>query len=312
MRCDETFSGSLDSMTTRQNGGGELDVSFISQRLTFNLRNRNFVALKSGEFVSGWESCEDNCDRLNGTFVRPQFASLVFENNPMKKFFTFCLCFAPIFLPASFNEGVVSADTIYLIDYDSPSVNPNYDQSDNTGQMNNTVFETPGVGSGGTAGAEIVFSDPGQNGASFSPAYFSNLSNSLVNAATSDNPADYIFSFDYQAFGLTAAGISGQAQLNINGNQIQQSFTWTNTYQTFSTSLSSLTSLTAADFSTGTQQARVNMLGVNGEFGGASAPDAGFRVDNIRIEQIVNVPEPSSAIALITLATCGLIRRKRR
>ncbi len=225
----------------------------------------------------------------------------------MKKIFTYCC--TPFFALAVLGGSMAMADTVYLIDYDTPAVNPNYDQGD---PGLGTVFETPGAGTGGTQGAEITFADPGAGGSALFPSYFTGLNNGATspNPATSNVPGDYIFSFDYQAVGLTASGIGGEARLTIGSNVFTQPITFTNSYQTFSSSLASLTGLTAADFSTGTQQARFALFGVDGEFGGSST--AAIRVDNIRVEQVDAVPEPSSAILFIAGSFCLLGRRSRR
>ncbi|TWT50435.1 PEP-CTERM motif protein [Rubripirellula amarantea] len=204
------------------------------------------------------------------------------------------------------------ADVIYELDYNSGS-NANYDQADPGGIS--TKSYTAATGLDGSTALQVDFDTTGNP---FSVSYFTNLSSSAVNVATSGNAADYDLSFDIRVEGLDTGvfSVSTQYDLVLNDVTFRGTLNSTTAYQPFSVNLATLTNVGSgtfdlADIGSGTQQFRVALLNAGQRFGNDT--NNSYFVDNVRLTELTAVPEPSS-LAFMSLAMLGGVTcwRKRR
>ncbi len=201
-----------------------------------------------------------------------------------------------------------SAQIVYSLNWQTGGTSPGYDQAD-PGAI--TSLSTVANGPGGTLARNLTFDTTTEP---FSIQYFANYNTKLF-TPTSGNAADYILSFDVRAVGL-ANGNDGNGQFEtvFNDARFQSSFSATSSFQTISIALSDMTLVSgtfeASDFDSGTQQFKLNQLGVSGV--GRYGQKAGNALifDNVTLTA---VPEPST-VALLGLGAAGLaiFARRRR
>ena len=195
---------------------------------------------------------------------------------------------------------------IYNRDY---TVDPSFDEADPTAIADEIYVDDAGPDS--SRALQVDF-DTTTN--PFSVAYFTNLGNSAVDPATSSNLSDYVLTFDIRAdgFDIGQDDVSSQYSLTINDAVFEGTFDTTATYQTIEANLSTISTggtFEPADFSSGSQQFRVSLLGISGRFG----QDTGnlLQLDNVRVTQVAVVPEPGS-LSLLALGTLLVSCRRRR
>ncbi|MDA8744780.1 PEP-CTERM sorting domain-containing protein [Rubripirellula amarantea] len=228
------------------------------------------------------------------------------------------LSFATVLLAGALVTSSSSADLIYELDFNTETgtpgdYNPNFDQADPVGISARSY--TAGTGMDGSRALQVDFNTTGDP---FSVSYFTNLSSSSVNAPTSANASDYDLSFDVriEGFDFDSTSVFTQFDLRLNDVNFQGTLNSTSTYQTVTTNLGAMTNTLAGtfdlgDFTTGTRQFRIAFLGLNGKFD--TDTNNTYYVDNIRLNEVVAVPEPSS-LGMLAIGMLGGVTywRKRR
>ncbi len=214
---------------------------------------------------------------------------------------------------------IAFADVIYDLDYNTQTgavgnFNPNYDQADNGASV---ISYEAGAGSDGSRSLRVDF-DTTTNPNSVS--YFTNLASSSVSAPTSGNASDYTLSFDVRVEGFDTgqSQVFTQYDLRIGDEVFRGNLNGNVTDRTVMVNLGDLTNAGAGNFETGdfagTQQFRIDLANFAGglQVPFASDTNNAYFVDNIRLEQITSIPEPSS-LSLLAAGILGLsLRRKRR
>lgn len=211
----------------------------------------------------------------------------------------------------------MSGGLIYEIDFNTETgtpgdYNPNYDQADPAGISSKDYVA--GVGFDSTRALQVDFDTTGDP---FSVSFFTNLASSAVDTPTANDVSGYTLSFDVRIEGFDAddSSVYTQYDLRLNDVNYRGTFNSTATYQTVTSNLGTLTqtevggTFDLGDFATGTRQFRVGFLGLNNKFD--LDTNNRYFVDNIQLNQVAAVPEPSSlALVAIGIIVC-LIRRRR-